>query len=68
MTPLEKARKRQQENNSIYTCHDCKNCVKVGGWWYCEDSGKMLHPMMLERTSPIVCKRSAPKEEADETV
>ena len=66
MTPLEKARKHQRENCSIYSCHDCKNCVKVGNWWYCEDSGKMLHPMMLERMCPIVCERAVPKEDSNE--
>ena len=65
MTPLEKARKRQQESNGIYTCFDCKNCVKVGGWWYCEDSGKMLHPMMLERVAPLNCERAVPKKEEE---
>lgn len=62
MTPLEMARARQQKKTVIFTCFDCKNCVKVGGWWYCEDSGKMLHPFMLERTNPLNCERGIPKE------
>lgn len=52
LTPLEKARKMQQEN-TLYSCHECRKCVKVGNLWYCEDSGKILHPMMLERTGPM---------------
>lgn len=62
MTPLEKARNRQQKKTIIHDCHDCKNCVKVGGWWCCEDSGKMLHPYMLDRISDLNCKRAIPKE------
>ena len=60
-TPLEIARERQKKN-ILRSCHDCKNCVKVGGWWYCEDSGKMLHPMMLERISDLKCSRAVLKE------
>ena len=64
MTPLEIARKRQKESGSVECCFDCANCVKVGGWWYCEDSGKMLHPLMLERTGcGTRCDRAVLKEE-----
>lgn len=62
MTPLEMARKRQREK-ILRNCFDCKNCVKVGGWWYCEDSGKMLHPMMLDRIGDLRCERAILKEE-----
>lgn len=39
MTPLEKARKRESEF--------CNHTVFVGGWFYCEKSGKMIHPLAL---------------------
>lgn len=61
LTPLEKARQMQQEN-IIYSCHECKKCVKVGGWWYCEDSGKLLHPLMLERSGPMKCDKLVRKQ------
>lgn len=60
-TPLEIARERQQKK-ILRSCHDCRNCVKVGGWWYCEDSGKMLHPMMLERIGNLRCSRAIVKD------
>lgn len=63
LTPLEKARKREA---TIYSCFECKKCVKVGGWWYCERSGKMLHPMMLERTSPSTCSHAEKKKVEEE--
>ena len=62
-TPLEIARERER-NKILRSCHDCRHCVKVMGWWYCEDSGKMLHPMMLERICPLRCSRAILKEEA----
>lgn len=58
-TPLEIARERKSK---IYTCLDCENCVKVGGWFYCEDDGKMLHPYMIERTNSIKCDRAKRRE------
>ena len=61
-TSLEIAREMER-NKILRNCHDCKNCVKVRGWWYCEDSGKMLHPMMLERVSPLRCSRAVLKED-----
>lgn len=61
MTPLEYARQREKEN-VLNSCYECKKCVKVGGWWYCEDSGKLLHPMKLERISPLRCDRAVRKE------
>ena len=54
-TPLEKARER--EAGKIHNCRECENCVKVGGWFYCEISGKMLHPIMLEYDPAFRCKR-----------
>lgn len=39
MTPLEKARKRESEY--------CKFCVYVDGAFYCEKSGKLIHPLAL---------------------
>lgn len=64
MTPLEYARQRQREN-VLNSCHECQKCVKVGGWWYCEDSGKLLHPMMLERDGPLRCDRAVRKEASE---
>lgn len=63
LTPLEKARRREK---TVYSCLECKKCVKVGGWWYCERSGKMLHPMMLERISPSTCKHAEKKEGSED--
>ena len=40
MTPLEKARQRETEF--------CPLCVYVNGAFYCEKSGKILHPMCLD--------------------
>lgn len=62
LSPLEIARQRQREKR-LFSCHECENCVKVGGWWYCEDDGKMLHPMMLERFESFKCERAILKEE-----
>lgn len=56
LTPLEQAR-LYVEGCIIYSCLECKKCVKVGGAYYCEDSGKMLHPMMIQRTSPFRCEK-----------
>ena len=61
LSPLQAARKRLEEN-VLNSCLECKKCVKVGGWWYCEDSEKLLHPMMLERVSPLRCERAVRKE------
>lgn len=61
LTPLEKARQMQREN-IIYSCLECKKCVKVGGAHYCEDSGKMLHPMRLERSGPMRCEKLVRKQ------
>lgn len=61
-TPLEKARQRIRDK-TLYSCLECMKCVKVGGWWYCEESGKLLHPMMLERTGPMRCENAVLKEE-----
>lgn len=65
MTPLEVARTRQKEPNGVYSCLECGNCVKEGGWYYCKDDGKMLHPMMIDRISPLNCKRAIPKREEE---
>lgn len=68
MTPLEIARKREADKaeKRLYSCHECKKCVKVGGWWYCEHSGKMLHPFMLERISPFHCVHADVKEKKED--
>lgn len=39
MTPLEKALKRESEY--------CNNAVFIGGAFYCEKSGKLIHPLAL---------------------
>lgn len=54
-TPLQKARER--EAGSINSCLECEKCVKVGGWYYCEISGKMLHPLMIEYKPDFRCER-----------
>jgi len=62
MSPLEMARMRQREPNGIHSCLDCIKCVFENKWYYCEDSGKLLHPTMLVRYSDLNCKRAIPKE------
>lgn len=54
-TPLEKARER--EAGEINSCIECEKCVKVGGAYYCEISGKILHPLMLEYDPAFKCDR-----------
>lgn len=52
-TPLEKARKRESEY--------CSKCVFVNGWFYCEVSGKLLHPMCIDENGRCLrkCKEGA---------
>ena len=54
-TPLQKARERAA--GKINSCIECEKCVKVGGWYYCEISEKMLHPLMIEYDPAFRCKR-----------
>ena len=63
-TPLEIALEKRQKK-ILHSCHDCRLSVKVGGAWYCRDSGKMLHPMMLDRISDLTCYRAILKEDAE---
>ena len=42
-TPLEKAREKEA----------CVKCVKVGNAYYCEESGKLLHPLCIENDSCV---------------
>ena len=64
MTPLEKARIRE----TAY----CKNCVLVNGAFYCEVSGKLLHPYLLTsdgRCTKLNCEhRKAALEMSDYTI
>lgn len=49
MTPLEKARKRESEY--------CKLCVYVDGWFYCEKSGKLIHPLAITNDGRCLNKK-----------
>ena len=46
MTPLEKALK---EAGRINYCDECGNFLIVGRTAYCKHSGKLIHPIMVER-------------------
>lgn len=48
MTPLEKARQREAAGGIDY-CDECEAFVVIHGTAYCERSGKLIHPIMLER-------------------
>ena len=54
-TPLEIA---LENSDAVYSCLECENSIFVRHWWYCKVSGKLLHPMMLEHTSPLNCKNA----------
>lgn len=43
MTPLEKAKQK----TAIRTCQSCGNMEIVNGVAYCKESGKLIHPMLL---------------------
>lgn len=61
MTPLEKARKYQDE---VMSCLECENVEKVGGAFYCKISGKMQHPYRLVNVGyPIKCAHAKKEEE-----
>lgn len=63
MTPLERA---LQEAGRINYCDECQNFVIVGRAAYCKHSGKLIHPIMVERgqgTGPAWnCKNAKAKE------
>lgn len=44
-TPLAKAIQDKQQH--IVSCLDCQKHIVIGGASYCEVSGKLLHPMLL---------------------
>lgn len=46
MTPLERAR---QNEGKIFYCDECDKLVEIRGTFYCEESGKIILPMFLER-------------------
>ena len=45
MTPLEKALQRQNAKS----CLTCKDRVEIGGIFYCQIDGKMIHPLLLNK-------------------
>lgn len=56
-TPLELALEREAAGE-IDSCHECEYMTAVKGVGYCGISGKILHPMMLERGgSPLRCRK-----------
>ena len=63
MTPLERA---LQEQGKINYCDECKSFLLVGRVAYCKISGKMIHPIMVERGQGYGpahnCKNAEPKE------
>lgn len=48
-TPLEIALEREASGEDIDYCDECEYIAIVKGVGYCGISGKLLHPMMLER-------------------
>lgn len=66
MTPLEKA---LSDADKIDYCDQCANFIMVRGWGYCKDSGKLIHPMMVERGQGYGpargCKRARRADNAD---
>lgn len=48
MTPLEKARQREAVGDIDY-CDECEAFVVIRNAAYCKQSGKLIHPIMLER-------------------
>ena len=48
-TPLERALRTQYDINY---CDECENCTVVNGVGYCRVSGKMIHPIMFDRSVP----------------
>ena len=50
MTPLQMARLRQQEQQKKPSrhCSTCDKRVVIGNASYCEESGKLLHPRLVE--------------------
>jgi hypothetical protein len=46
MTPLEMAR---QNEGKIFCCGECDKLVEIKGVFYCEESGKIILPMFIER-------------------
>lgn len=43
MTPLETARNKRKDGSCIH----CANCVEIKGIYYCEISGKILLPSIV---------------------
>ena len=62
MNPLEKA----MQGLKTKTCLTCENRVEINGVSYCIESGKILHPMLLDPEYPSKCPHDKPKEDDSE--
>lgn len=57
LTPLEKAQRMKNRR----TCLSCAEREEINGVSYCRESGKLLHPYLLDVEYPAICPHDIKK-------